>query len=311
MDDRTYIRVHDGMPEHWKIEELSDSAFRQLITLWCWCARQRTDGHVPRRKWLRIGSESDRSELLEAGLVEPADTGDGVVMHDYLEHQRSREDMRKRSDASRKGNHVRHHVNKKRFDPHCDLCVLGDPPPRSDSDSDSPPNRIRLPHPPESQSRSEESRAEERRTDQSVLPNGRAQDAEAARWLASEYGGLTDFVTTFVIAQVRARAGQPIRYLVPYLKAMRDPAKGGDEADLADLIAAGMNAEDAQHPPPPAPPPEFTLITGRPTADDTGPTQRAMLGAVPHPDDDPVEVLPADQAIEQLRAERGWRKTAP
>jgi hypothetical protein len=31
-DDRTYITVHDGMPDHPKVEGLSDAAFRYLFT---------------------------------------------------------------------------------------------------------------------------------------------------------------------------------------------------------------------------------------------------------------------------------------
>ena len=43
-DRRTYITVHDGMPEHPKVDALSDKAFRALVGLWCWCSRNLTDG---------------------------------------------------------------------------------------------------------------------------------------------------------------------------------------------------------------------------------------------------------------------------
>jgi len=86
-DERTYIRVHDGMPDHPKIDGLSDGAFRLLIEMWCLCSRHLTDGHVKAATWNKRATKKSRDELLTAGLVSA--TADGVVMHDYLEHQRS------------------------------------------------------------------------------------------------------------------------------------------------------------------------------------------------------------------------------
>lgn len=124
-DGRTYIRVHDGMPDHPKIDALSDKAFRLLIETWCWCSRHLTDGQVPRATWNRRGTPKVRRELVEAGLVEDHGS-DGVVMHDYLEHQRSRAQVEDINDARReasiKGNHRRWHVGKGRTDPNCPLC---------------------------------------------------------------------------------------------------------------------------------------------------------------------------------------------
>lgn len=91
-DDRTYIRVHDGMPDHPKIDPLSDTAFRLLITSWCWCSRHLTDGRMPKVTWAKRGTPKARRELLAVGLV----TDDGsefVQFHDYLEHQRSAEQV--------------------------------------------------------------------------------------------------------------------------------------------------------------------------------------------------------------------------
>lgn len=104
-DERTFIFLHDGMPEHPKIEALSDRAFRVLLDLWCWCSRTLANGFVPEAVWVkRTGSAKVRKELL-AALVEPAEGG--VYMHDYLEHQRSREEAEalrlKRQEAGRKG----------------------------------------------------------------------------------------------------------------------------------------------------------------------------------------------------------------
>ncbi|MFC0041048.1 hypothetical protein [Actinomadura rayongensis] len=111
-DVRTYIRLHDGMPDHPKIEALSDRAFRLLITCWCWCSRHLTDGHIPGATWAKRGTPRARAELLAAGLVEQ--TRDGVRMHDYLRHQRSAAEVdqlrQARGETGSLGNHIRWHV---------------------------------------------------------------------------------------------------------------------------------------------------------------------------------------------------------
>ncbi len=88
---RTYIRLHDSSPEHPKIEALSAEAFRVWIKCLCWCSRGRTDGHIPANSWPKRGHYKYRNELVRAGLVDVVD--DGVVMHDYLEWQRSSEQI--------------------------------------------------------------------------------------------------------------------------------------------------------------------------------------------------------------------------
>ena len=87
-DQRTYITVHDGMPDHPKIAGLSDRAFRLLIETWCWCSRHLTDGVVPVKAWNKRGTKAARDELRAVGLTE--DHPEGVYMRDYLQHQRSR-----------------------------------------------------------------------------------------------------------------------------------------------------------------------------------------------------------------------------
>jgi hypothetical protein len=143
-DGRTYIRVHDGMPDHPKVETLSDRAFRLLVETWCWSSRHLTDGRVPRNIWLRRGTPKARRELVTAGLVEDL-AGDGVQMHDYLEHQRSRADVEqltaerraKQEKASVKANHTRWHVGPKgRPSADCDLCQSSDRASGSDSAAD-------------------------------------------------------------------------------------------------------------------------------------------------------------------------------
>lgn len=104
-DTRTYITLHDGMPENGKIRPLSDKAFRTIINLWCWCSRERNDGNFTEAAFKTFGTPKARAELIEAGLIER--TENGFYAHDYLEHQRSRAQIeelsRVRSEAGKKG----------------------------------------------------------------------------------------------------------------------------------------------------------------------------------------------------------------
>lgn len=120
------------MPEHPKVEVLSDKAFRVLVDLWCWCSRNPTDGRVQESVWLkRTGSARVRRELTAIvppfthPLVESTGSGD-VLVHDYLEHQRSAAEIAASREEKRRagayGNHVRWHVRKRR-DPDCEHCI--------------------------------------------------------------------------------------------------------------------------------------------------------------------------------------------
>lgn len=104
-DTRTYITVHDGMPDHPKIYGLSDAAFRTLVEAWCWCSRNQTDGHINAAAWKKCGTPAARKGLIAEGLAEV--TPDGVYMHDYTEHQRTADEIAehraKKAEAGRKG----------------------------------------------------------------------------------------------------------------------------------------------------------------------------------------------------------------
>jgi hypothetical protein len=104
-DPRTYIKLHDGMPDHPKVVGLSDAAFRAYVELLCYCSRYLTDGDVPTQVVRKIAAAKIQSELVAAGLAE--ESPKGMAMHDYLEHQRSAEqaaEMRqKRQVAGKKG----------------------------------------------------------------------------------------------------------------------------------------------------------------------------------------------------------------
>lgn len=154
-DDRTYIKVHDGIEDHPKILPLSDGAFRLLVTTWCWSSKHLTDGHVPAAIWGRRGTPKYRRELVTAGLAE--ETEGGVLMHDYLDHQRSaaqvEEIKQARAVAGAKANHIRHHESKGVRSDSCPYCAT-DPPSvpsgsqngaSSDAGRTSDPDPIRSP----------------------------------------------------------------------------------------------------------------------------------------------------------------------
>lgn len=103
-DKRTYVTLHDGMPDHPKIGALSDKAFRVWIELLCWCSRHRTDGKITKAWFEKVATPKVRQELLGAVIDQ---TEDSYEIHDYLKHQRSAEEIdelsKKRSEIGKKG----------------------------------------------------------------------------------------------------------------------------------------------------------------------------------------------------------------
>lgn len=124
-DTRTYIRLHDGMPDHPKVDGLSDKAFRLLVESWCWCSRHLTDGVMPGPAWRKRATPKARRELEAAGLARLEHDGT-VRFHDYLEHQRSAEEVEEikaaRSEGGSYGGHVRWHVRRRIVRDDCEHC---------------------------------------------------------------------------------------------------------------------------------------------------------------------------------------------
>lgn len=106
-----YIRVDVLLPEHPKLDALQPADKWLLIEMWCYCGRQRTDGVILGARWKAFGTPAQRKRIVEAGLAEPLPLGGGYLMHDYTEHQRSREEIdelaAKRSDKARNAANAR------------------------------------------------------------------------------------------------------------------------------------------------------------------------------------------------------------
>lgn len=114
-DRREFVLLSVDLPDHPKLASLDDPAAGWLyVTAMCYCGRNLTDGVFPLRMVLRIaGVEKDKAEALaEVGLwhlpghecARCQQPGPGeVVVHDYLQHQRSRaeaEAMRAKKSAA-------------------------------------------------------------------------------------------------------------------------------------------------------------------------------------------------------------------
>jgi hypothetical protein len=104
-----YVRIDVLLPDNPKLDGLSAAAKWTLVELWCYCGQHLTDGHVRDAKWKQFGTPNIRRQLVEHGLAER--NGSGYLMHDYLDHQRSRADVaglkEKRAAAGRKGGNAK------------------------------------------------------------------------------------------------------------------------------------------------------------------------------------------------------------
>lgn len=247
--------VDDGFHSHPKAWAASLAALGLWTVAGSWSNDQGTDGLIPDHmiQLLSRGQTELVRELCDAGLWRrtrggyqfhqwDAD-GDGTprnITRDEAIARRS-----KKSTGGSLGNHRRWHVKEGRVDPACAYCQDDYRPPDRSTDrssdgtteppSDSGPNPpipSPLPIPTDMTS------------GQSVRAGARTR--EAARHLIDRYG-LTEDESALVIAEVEARARQPIKHLVKYMRSMA-------EGDLADIASAVMDATKAVAKAPPEPP---------------------------------------------------------
>lgn len=104
---RTYIKLVDTSPRHPKVIDLTDTAFRLWIEALCYSSEYLTDGVVSKAMLAKMRGAKPMQELLDCGLLVDVEDGKNAQIHDYLQHQTSRQkvlDVRaKRAEAGRKG----------------------------------------------------------------------------------------------------------------------------------------------------------------------------------------------------------------
>lgn len=101
-DSRTYVRVTVDFDENPKIEQVGEEAAWLYICGLCYAGRNLTDGRIPKTKVTKLvsGRVAARVEaLLAVGLW--VEYSDHYQIHDYLEHQRSREQIENERRSAR------------------------------------------------------------------------------------------------------------------------------------------------------------------------------------------------------------------
>jgi len=120
----TWIKLDDKCPRHPKVDGLSDRAFREWVHGICYASAYLTDGVLP-HTFLRGVPAKVRAELVAAGLWMARD--EQMVIHDYLTHQRSKDEIKEQSSfdarraAMRKDPTLRAALHERDCD-HCRYC---------------------------------------------------------------------------------------------------------------------------------------------------------------------------------------------
>jgi hypothetical protein len=97
-----FLRLMAAFADHPKVVGLSDAAFRLHVCGMLHCARYRTNGQISPDARLKFGRNRCRvNELIDAGLWMTLGD-DGYVIHDYLQWNYSKEELKSRSQAKAK-----------------------------------------------------------------------------------------------------------------------------------------------------------------------------------------------------------------
>lgn len=115
-DKRAYFKMDVGYFDNPKVADLVDDNPRAVLLhlrAIAYCAQHLTDGVFPMRLVMRLacGSHSDLQWLVDRGLIVRLDDANGLV-HDYLEHQRSAESVKKAKVAGQAGAVARWDANR-------------------------------------------------------------------------------------------------------------------------------------------------------------------------------------------------------
>lgn len=102
----TWVRLEPDFPDHPKVVNLSDDAFRAFIGGLCYCNHYLTDGRIPAGAVRRlVHRRAVAVELVKAGLWDQ--NGDGMIVHDFLDYQPTRSEVEaarlQRVEAGRSG----------------------------------------------------------------------------------------------------------------------------------------------------------------------------------------------------------------
>lgn len=114
-----FLNIDDNFADHPKIDNLSDGAFRLHVAGLLYAAKQMTDGYIPATRvprLIRTYRPKLLAEVMAGRLWLPADAG--YTIHDYLDWNRSREQIeadrerirKARSEAGKKGAQNRWHT---------------------------------------------------------------------------------------------------------------------------------------------------------------------------------------------------------
>lgn len=96
-----WVRLDDQMPEHPKVEGLSDRAFRVYVEGIAYCSRTLSDGAIPATKAKKLGATPRVvQELIEARLWHI--NGVGYLVNDYLKYNPPKATVEARRAASAK-----------------------------------------------------------------------------------------------------------------------------------------------------------------------------------------------------------------
>lgn len=143
----SWVAFHDEMDEHPKVEPLSDAAYRAWQRLIFHSHRRNLDGRIPEHRWNAL-RQSIRDELtkVQKGQKHPlvdVSEAEGAVLHDYLDWQRSSDEIEAaREDASKGGslgNHRRWHAARNVIVPSCRYCR---PNQNTDQGGDQSPDQV-------------------------------------------------------------------------------------------------------------------------------------------------------------------------
>lgn len=131
-DTRPYITVANELFRHPKFRRMPIEARLAVLELWAHCNEFMTDGLVDSYTF-EAQTAKVQEHVLAAGWAYPVD--DAYEMHDYLKHQKSREEIlahkEKKAVTGAFGGHSRHHLKKGVNKPGCYWCEHPDAVPNS------------------------------------------------------------------------------------------------------------------------------------------------------------------------------------